>query len=324
MMREITGARYAIATTNGTAALHMAFILAGVKDGEEVITQPLTFVATCNAIVYERAIPVFVDVDRDTLGMSPQALKEFLEKNCERRGNLCVNSISGRRIAAVAPMHTFGHPVRITDIVDICSEWGLPVIEDAAESLGSYVKGLHTGTFGMIGAFSFNGNKTVTCGGGGCIVTNDEAIGKKAKYLTTTAKVPHPWSYFHDQVGYNYRLPNLNAALACAQLEQLNGFLKNKRETALAYAKFCRSEEINFISEPANCTSNYWLNAIVLDSLNERNSFLELAHSRGIMARPIWTLMNKLPMFSQAHQEHIDNAVWLEQRVVNLPSSYRR
>jgi perosamine synthetase len=323
MMREITGARYAIAATNGTAALHMSLILAGVKAGDEVITQPLTFVATCNAISYQQAIPVFVDVDRDTLGLSPNALKGFLEKNCEKRGNTCINSLSGRRIAAVVPMHTFGHPVKISEIVDLCNEWYLPVVEDAAESLGSYFNNQHTGTFGLFGAFSFNGNKTVTCGGGGCIVTNDEAIGKKAKYLTTTAKVPHPWLYFHDEIGYNYRLPNINAALACAQLEQLDGFLQKKRETAMAYEAFCKTIGIKYLNEPLGGKSNYWLNAIIFNSLNERNSFLELAHSQGIMARPIWTLMNKLPMFTMHYHENIDNAVWLEDRVVNLPSSFR-
>lgn len=324
MMRDITGSRYAIAVTNGTAALHMSLILAGVKDGDEVITQPLTFVATCNAISYQRAHPVFVDVDKSTLGLSPEAIRIFLEENCEKRSDCCFNKVTGRRIAAVVPMHTFGFPARIVELVQLCTDWHIPLIEDAAESLGSYVGEKHTGTFGLLGIFSFNGNKTVTCGGGGCIVTDNEELGKLAKYLTTTAKVPHQWEFFHDQIGYNYRLPNINAALACAQLEQIPTFLKNKRETASAYQKFCLENEIPFISEPLGTRANYWLNAIKLESREERNNFLSYSNSQKVMTRPMWVMMNRLPPFAQAQCGCLSNAEQLESVVVNLPSSVRK
>ena len=229
-MKEKTGAKYAVATVNGTQALHIAMIMAGVESGDEVITQPLTFVATTNAIHYTGGSPVFVDVDKDTMGMSPDALRAFLEKNVSVVDGVAVNKVSGKKVAACVPMHTFGFPCAIDEIVAICDEYAIPVVEDSAESLGSYYKGKHTGTFGKLGIFSFNGNKTITCGGGGCIVTDDEAMAKRAKHVTTTAKVPHKWEYVHDEIGFNYRLPNLNAALACAQLEQLDSFIDNKKE----------------------------------------------------------------------------------------------
>jgi aminotransferase in exopolysaccharide biosynthesis len=323
MMREITGARYAIATVNGTAALHIALVLAGVRMGDEVITQALSFVATCNAIAYEHAHPVFVDVDLDTFSLSPVALRKFLELNAEKRADGCYNRGTGRRIAAVVPMHTFGLPGRIEELSAICSEWGIVLVEDAAESLGSTIDGRHTGTFGKIGAFSFNGNKTVTCGGGGCVVTDDEAIGKLGKHLTTTAKVPHAWEFMHDQVGYNYRLPNLNAALACAQLEQLPAILANKRETAQRYERFCAEKDIPFARERDGAASNYWLNAILVGSFDEREALLAYSNGAGVMARPVWKLMHRLPAFAAAQRDSLENSEWLEARLVNIPSSVR-
>lgn len=323
MMRELTGARYAIATMNGTAALHMSLILAGVADGDEVITQPLSFVATCNAISYQRAHPVFIDVDFDTMSLSPTALRAFLEQVAERRDGGAWNRGTGRRIAAVVPMHTFGLPGRIVEIAEICEEWGIPLVEDAAESIGSRVGDRHTGTFGKVGAFSFNGNKPVTCGGGGCIVTDDERLGVLAKHLTTTAKVAHPYEYVHDQVGYNYRLPNLNAALACAQLEQLPAMQANKRATAEKYADFCASHGIDFARELDGTTSNYWLNAVIAGSSDERDALLEASNRAGIMTRPVWRLMHRLPAFNAAQCGPLSNSEALEARVVNIPSSVR-
>lgn len=323
MMQDITGARHAVATVNGTAALHMALILAGVRDGDEVVTQPLSFVATCNALAYQRAHPVFVDVDADTLGLSPAALRDFLETHCERVAGQCRNKTTGRRVAAVVPMHTFGLPGRIDEIVAVCERWGLAVIEDAAESLGSYVGARHTGTIGQMGAFSFNGNKTVTSGGGGCLVTNDTALARLAKHLTTTAKLPHRWEFLHDQVGFNYRMPNLNAALACAQLEQLEKFLADKRATALAYAQRCGELGIPFLAERPGTTSNYWLNAILTAGREERDRFLAYGNDHGVMVRPIWTLLSQLPAFSDAFCAPIPQAEAACARVVNLPSSVR-
>jgi perosamine synthetase len=318
---EFTGAKYAIATSNGTSALHISLIIAGVEVGDEVITQPLTFVATCNAISYSNAKPIFVDVDRDTMGMSPEALESFLSLNATIKNLQCVNKSTGNIIKACIPMHTFGHPCRINDIQKICKKWNIALIEDSAESLGSFYNGQHTGTFGDLGVLSFNGNKIITSGGGGCILTNKEEIAKKAKHITTTAKEPHKWDYTHDMVGYNYRMPNLNAALIVAQLEQLNTFLKNKRLLAKTYENFFNNRGLNFVSEPENSKSNYWLNSIILDDLNKRNLFLEETNSQGIMTRPIWTLMNKLSMFKEAQCGNLTNAEWLENRVVNIPSS---
>lgn len=323
MMRDITGARHAIATVNGTAALHMALILAGVQDDDEVITQPLSFVATCNAIAYQRAHPVFVDVDRHTMSLSPAALEQFLAEHAERRDSGCFNRTSGRRIAAVVPMHTFGLPGAIEALLEVCARWGLPLVEDAAESLGSWVGDRHTGRFGLLGAFSFNGNKTVTCGGGGCIITDDDGLGRLGKHLTTTAKLPHAWDFFHDQVGYNYRLPNLNAALACAQLEQLSAIVDNKRATAAVYRQFCAENGIAFADERPGTRSNFWLNAILVDEPHERDLLLELSNAQGIMTRPVWKLLQRLPAFSTAQCGPLDQSEWLEQRLINIPSSVR-
>ncbi|PUE64455.1 LegC family aminotransferase [Arcobacter caeni] len=315
------GSKYAIATVNGTAALHISLILADVQKDDEVITQALTFIATCNAISYIGAKPIFVDVDLDTMGMSPKSLKEFLESNCELVNKQCINKTTKKIIKACVPMHTFGHPCRIDEIKEICDTWNIILVEDAAESLGSYYKEKHTGTFGKIAAFSFNGNKIITSGGGGVIVTDDEVLAKRAKHITTTAKIPHPYEYVHDEIAYNYRLPNLNAALLVAQLEQLNGFLESKRELALKYKEFFAKEDIIFIEEPKDSKANYWLQAILLKDKNQRDEFLEFTNKNGVMTRPIWRLMNELEMFKDCQKDDLKNSKYLEERVVNIPSS---
>ncbi len=323
MVIETTGINHAIATVNGTAALHVALELVGVKPGDEVITQPLSFIATCNAITYCGAKPVFVDVDRETLGMSPQSLKDFLLKNVIKSADGSLNKRTGKKISAVLPMHTFGHPCLIEDIAEICDKFNIPLIEDAAESLGSYYKGRHTGSFGKVAIFSFNGNKTITTGGGGMIVTNDKALALRAKHTTTTAKSPHPYEFLHDEIGYNYRLPNINAALGCAQMEKLKQFLEDKRAIADIYSKFFRSIDINFIYEPKHSNSNYWLNGLILENKEMRDNFLRELNDAGVMSRPIWRLMNTLKMFSDCECADISNAKWLEERVINIPSSAR-
>jgi len=318
------GSKYAIATVNGTSALHISLILAGVKSGDEVITQPLTFIATCNAISYCGAKPLFVDVDLDTMGMSAESLRDFLEKNCEILDRKCVNKSTKKTITACVPMHTFGHPCKIEAIKEICDKWNITLVEDAAESLGSYYKKRHTGTFGKMGAFSFNGNKIITSGGGGVIVTDDESLAKKAKHLTTTAKIPHPYEYVHDEIGYNYRMPNINAALLVAQLEQLDAFLSNKKETAQIYKDFFANiESMEFLAEPQDSVSNYWLHSIMLKDKEQRDKFLEFTNKNGVMTRPIWRLMNELEMFKDCQSSSLDNAKYLSQRVVNIPSSVR-
>jgi aminotransferase in exopolysaccharide biosynthesis len=322
MMQDITGAKYAVATMNGTAALHLAIRLLNVKPGDEIITQPLTFVATANAIAYEHATPHFVDVDEDTMGLSPSALKERLEEVAEVREGVCYNKETGNKISACIPMHTFGLPARIDKIVAVCNEYNIPVLEDSAESLGCYYNDQHTGTFGVLGTFSFNGNKTVTSGGGGAVVTNDEELAKRAKHLSTTAKVPHKWEYVHDEVGYNYRMPNVNAALACAQLEQLDRFIEVKREIFGEYKAFLQNvNEIHIQEEMSNTKSNYWLNAIRFENRENRDAFLEYSNSNGVMTRPAWHLMNKLAMFEHSPCGKLDTAEALANTVVNIPSS---
>ncbi len=323
MMVEYTGAKYAIATVNGTAALHIALKLVDTDENCEVITQPLTFIATCNAISYCNAKPIFVDVDRDTMGLSPESLKIFLETETIQKDDICYNKTTGKKITAVIPMHTFGHPSKIDEISIICDEYNIALVEDAAESLGSYYKGQHTGTFGKIAAFSFNGNKTITTGGGGMMITDDEELAKHAKHLTTTAKVPHAYEYIHDEIGYNYRLPNLNAALGCAQMEILDDILKNKRELAGKYVTFFEKQNIDFVMELEDSKVNYWLNAIILKDKEERDIFLKETNDKGVMTRPIWTLMNKLEMFKECQCTDLTNAIWLEERVVNIPSGAR-
>lgn len=371
MIREFTGTKYAIATVNGTAALHVALKLADVEQGDLVITQPLTFIATCNAISYCGAEPVFIDIDRRTLGLSPDALEKWLRENVdvidgglvgresleglESLGGLegqgtgkptqpskppqqrspqhsqlsqpsfcCIHKASKRRISACVPMHTFGHPCEIDSIVEICTRYHIPVVEDSAESIGSYYKGRHTGTFGKLGILSFNGNKTITTGGGGMIMTDDEDLGKLAKHITTTAKIPHPWKFEHDMIGYNYRLPNVNAALGCGQMEQLPKILANKRETARRYQDLCsRITDIEFIAEPAESISNFWLNVILLKNKETRDEFLQQASTCKVMTRPAWILMNKLDMFAKSICGDMSISEDIESRLINIPSSFR-
>ena len=311
----------AVATVNGTAALHVALQLAGVKAGELVVTQPLTFVATCNAITYCGAQPLFIDVDRHTLGLSPRKLEAWLVENARMDAHGCCRATrTGQVIRGCVPMHTFGHPAELDGLVDVCARWGIALVEDAAESLGSTYKGRHTGTFGVLGALSFNGNKIITTGGGGMILASQE-VGALAKHLTTTAKVSHPYEYVHDEVGYNYRLPNLNAALGCAQFERLEQFIAAKRALAAQYAQFLAGSSLKFVSEPPECRSNYWLNAVVCEDRNERDALLKVTNDRQVMTRPIWSLMTHLPMYSHCPKGDLHNAEWLEARVVNLPSS---
>lgn len=316
------GSKYAIATVNGTASLHISLILSDVQKDDEVITQPLTFIATCNAISYIGANPIFVDVDLDTMGLSPKFLKDFLENNCEIKNNKCINKTTNKIIKACVPMHTFGHPCKIDEIREICDYWKISLVEDAAESLGSYYKSRHTGTFGKLGVFSFNGNKIITSGGGGVIVTDDETLAKRAKYITTTAKIPHKWEYEHDEIGFNYRMPNLNAALLVAQLEQLDSFIESKRELALKYENFFHSNnDIDFIKEKKDTISNYWLQAVLVKDIEKRDEFLEFTNKNGVMTRPIWKLMNELKMFKDCQCINLENSKYLEQRVVNISSS---
>ena len=318
---DYVGANFAVATSNGTSALHVALLLANVTESDEVIAQSLSFIATCNAISYCGAAPVFIDVDKDTMGMSPSALQKFLENNTSIKNQQCINNKTDKVIKACVPMHTFGHPCRIDEIKDICDKYYICLIEDAAESLGSLYKDKHTGTFGQMGVMSFNGNKIITAGGGGCIVTNNEVLAKKAKHLTTTAKITHKWEYTHNMVGYNYRMPNLNAALLVAQLENLESFLLNKRELAMMYKDFFSDKACHFVEESLHSKSNYWLNTIILKDKEQRDLFLEEANSKGVMIRPVWTLMNKLTMFKHSQCYGLTNVEWLEERVVNIPSS---
>ncbi|WP_029994926.1 LegC family aminotransferase [Sphingomonas sp. YL-JM2C] len=315
------GAAHGIATVNGSAALHAALVVAGVERGDEVVTQALTFIATCNAISYAGARPVFVDVDPDTLGMSPAALRRWLEANTRREGGRTVNAATGARIAACMPMHSFGIPCRIAEIAALCEEFGIVLVEDSAESLGSFVGARHTGTFGRIAAFSFNGNKIVTTGGGGVIVTDDADLARRAKHLTTTAKRPHPYEFFHDEIGFNYRLPNLNAALGVAQMEALPVMLAIKAEVAERYRAFCAAHGLRFVAAPEGTVPNHWLNAIILDDRAARDAFLEASNAAGVMTRPIWQLMSELPMYADCQNDGLGNARWLAERVVNLPSS---
>jgi len=318
---EFVGCKHAVATVNGTAALHVAIELAGVRAGDEVISQALTFIATCNAISYAGAKPLFIDVDLDTMGLSPAALKRFLERNAEKRANGTFNKTSGKKISACVPMHTFGFPCRITEIAEICADWNIALIEDAAESLGSYVGSRHTGTFASMATLSFNGNKVITTGGGGMIITDDSELAARAKYITTTAKVPHPYEFVHDAIGYNYRMPNLNAALGCAQMERLEEFLTIKARLAGQWDTFFHDRDVDFVKGISGNNANHWLNAIILDSKSDRDEFLKVTNESDVMTRPIWTLMSKLPMFKDCQTDGLENSLWLEDRVVNIPSS---
>jgi len=326
-MAEYTGAIKAVACVNGTNALHLALKIAGVEPETEVITQALTFVATSNAISYCTAIPVYIDVDPDTMGLSPTALRKWLKEfsdirfNNSTKKNETVNVISGRKISACVPMHTFGHPCRIDEITEICNQYNIPVVEDAAESLGSLYRNRHTGTFGKIGVLSFNGNKIITTGGGGMLLFNDDELAKKAKHLSTQAKLPHPWEFVHNEIGYNYRMPNINAALGVAQMEYLDFFLEKKRKTALLYKEFFDRMNICFFTEPEFAKSNYWLNVIMLDSREDRDDLLKITNGSGIMTRPVWQLMNKLKMFKDCQKDDLKNSLCFEERIVNIPSS---
>lgn len=324
MVAEYTGAKKAVVCVSGTNALHMAMMLVGVERDDEVLTQALTFIATCNAISYIGAHPVFIDVDKDTMGLSPKAVKAWLEVHAEIKDNACYNKTTGRRIKCCVPMHTFGHPIHIDELVEVCKEWHIELVEDAAESIGSFYKGKHTGTFGKVGAISFNGNKTITTGGGGMLLFMDEELAKLAKHLTTQAKVPHRWEFVHDHIGYNYRMPNINAAIGCAQMEHLEEFVLNKRETAAKYEGFFKDmEDVEFFTEPSDCRANYWLNAVILKDKEAQLEFLQQTNDNGVMTRPIWELMNRLPMFEHCQNDGLENTIWFADRVVNIPSSVR-
>ncbi len=322
MTAAYTGSASAVVCVNGTAALHIALMQVGTGAGDEVITQPLTFIATTNAITYTGAVPLFIDIDPETLGLSPDSLREFLEEHGETRDDgFTYNRGTGRRIRACVPVHTFGHPARITEISRICREYNLALVEDAAESMGTTFRGRHTGTFGDYGTLSFNGNKIITTGGGGMVLTGDAAAGRRIKHLTTQAKVSHRWAFFHDETGYNYRMPNINAALGVAQLETLDRYVANKRGLANAYREFFRGTDFEFFNEPDEAFSNYWLNVLIMPDETERDRFLAYTNDHGIQTRPAWTLMHRLPMFRECPRGNLAHAEWLEARIVNIPSS---
>ena len=322
MVVDFTGAARAVVCVNGTNALYMSLLLSGVEQGDEVITQPLTFIATANAISYLNAYPVFCDVDEDTMGLSPVSVRKWLEDNAEIKNNACYNKSTGRKISAVVPMHTFGHPVHLDEFAELCEEWKLALVEDAAESIGSFYKEKHTGLFGKVAALSFNGNKTITTGGGGMLLFTDKELGEKAKHLTTQAKIPHRWEFKHDAIGYNYRMPNINAALGCAQMENIEKVLENKRKTAMAYKEFFAGSEIKFFDEPKDCKSNFWLNAVLLPNKEAQIKFLEETNDAKVQTRPIWELMNRLEMFKSCQHGGLSNAEMFADRVVNIPSGY--
>lgn len=323
-LAEFTGAAHAVAVVNGTAALHIALMLAGVEPNCEVLMPSLTFVATANAVSYCGAVPHLCDVERRTMGLDPSKLSDHLEKNTERRPEGCFNRRTGHKIAAIVPMHAFGHPVDMTSLLNVAEHWGLPIVEDAAESLGSYYNGQHTGTFGRLGILSFNGNKIVTTGAGGAILTNDQALAARARHITTTAKQPHAWEYVHDEIGYNYRMPNINAALGCAQLEQLPGFLDRKRWLAERYIKtFAGIEGVQVFTEPPGSRSNYWLNVLILDQTDAalRDQLLAALNDAKLQSRPIWRPMHQLPIYQQCPKMDLSVTEELACRVINVPSS---
>lgn len=321
-IQSFTGSTRAIATVNGTAALHTALYMAGVGVGDLVLTQALTFVATCNAIHQLGAEPVFIDIEPEVFGLCPQATQAWLEANAQLDNDgQCRHKTSGACIKALLPMHTFGHPVRLAELQALCEQWNLCLIEDAAESLGSYYQGQHTGTLGRFGALSFNGNKIITTGGGGILLCQSVEDGVSAKHITTTAKQPHPFEFYHDQPGFNYRLPNLNAALGCAQMEQLEARLISKRGVAERYEKFFAGSDFRFVKEPSYGRSNYWLNAIYCPSVQARNELLEKTNAQGVMTRPVWQLMHRLPMYQHCHRGDLYNAEKAEAHLINLPSS---
>lgn len=322
LLQDITGVKKAIPVVNGTSGIQVALNLVGVKKNDEVITQALTFVATVNAIAYNNAHPIFLDVDIDTMGLSSNSVSDFLDKYGELRDDGCYNKSTGRRISACLPMHTFGFPVHLDELIKVCKLWKIPIVEDAAESLGSLYKGKPTGTFGEVGVYSFNGNKIITTGGGGVIVTNNIKLGDRAKFLTTTAKLPHKYEFIHNELGYNFRMPNINAALGCAQLEQLPLFLEYKAKLANEYAVFFENRGIKFRKETENTKANYWLMCLELESKKDKDLFLEQTNNSGIMTRPIWQLMFRLPMYENCQKDSQKNARFLEQRIVNIPSGF--
>ncbi|MDK9762816.1 LegC family aminotransferase [Vibrio sp. D420a] len=316
-----TGTAKAVATVNGTAALHAALYMADVQRGDLVVTQALTFVATCNALYHMGAEPIFLDVSPVSLGLCPKAVDAFLEENAEVTDAGCIHKKTGRRIKAVVPMHTFGHPVELDELVVVCLKWNITLVEDAAESLGSFYKGKHTGTIGDFGAVSFNGNKIITTGGGGMVLCKTQELGARTKHVTTTAKVPHPYEFFHDEPGFNYRMPNLNAALGCAQMEVIEQYLKQKRVLAEDYKSFFKGTDFKFVTEPEYAQSNYWLNGIICPDVTTREQVLEETNRSGVMTRPIWQLMHRLPMFANTMRDDLRVSEFLEQRLINLPSS---
>ena len=321
-MALYTGTKKAVVCVSGTNALHMSLMLVGVERDDEVLTQALTFIATCNALSYIGARPIFIDVDKTTMGLSPDAMKEWLVRNAEIKNGQCYNKHTGRRVKACVPMHTFGHPVRIEELVALCEEYHIELVEDAAESIGSRYKNRHTGTFGKVGAISFNGNKTITTGGGGMMLFQDEELGKQAKHITTQAKISHRWEFRHDHIGYNYRMPNINAALGCAQLENLDKYIESKRQVAAEYEEFFKNiPGMEFFVDSED--TFYWLNAVILKDKEAQLDFLQQTNDNGVMTRPIWELMNRLPMFEHCENDGLKNTIWFADRVVNIPSSVR-
>lgn len=321
MVEAYTGAAKAVAIVNGTAALHASLHVAGISRGDLVITQALTFVATCNALHQMGAEPLFVDVSRTSLGLCPKAMDAYLADNAYVEGAGCYHRQTDQRIRAVVPMHTFGHPVELDELLAVCKKWGLLLIEDAAESLGSFYKGKHTGTLGDFGAVSFNGNKIITTGGGGVVLCNSVGSGECMKHVTTTAKVPHPYEFFHDEPGFNYRMPNLNASLGCAQMETLESYIDSKRELAGLYKLFFSNSGVTFFEEPEYARSNYWLNSVLCSNKVQRDDLLKITNDAGVMTRPVWQLMSRLPMYKNALHGDLSNSEYLEERLLNLPSS---
>ncbi|MGR5464705.1 LegC family aminotransferase [Photobacterium damselae subsp. damselae] len=320
-IKSYTGTARAVATVNGTAALHAALYMANVQRGDLVITQALTFVATCNALYHIGAEPIFVDVSPVSLGLCPKAVDAFLQEYAEVTDDGCIHKKTGRRIKAIVPMHTFGHPVELDELIAICLKWNITLIEDAAESLGSFYKGKHTGTFGDFGAVSFNGNKIITTGGGGMVLCKTQELGARTKHVTTTAKVPHPYEFFHDEPGFNYRMPNLNAALGCAQMEVIELYLKQKRQLAECYKDFFNGTDFKFVTEPEYAKSNYWLNAVICPDKESREEILTRTNSSGVMTRPIWKLMHRLPAFENAIRDDLTQSEFIESHLINLPST---
>lgn len=316
-----TGTAKAVATVNGTAALHASLYMANVKRGDLVITQALTFVATCNALYHMGAEPIFVDVSPVSLGLCPKAVDAFLQEHAEVTEIGCIHKQTGKRIKAVVPMHTFGHPVELDELVKVCEKWDITLVEDAAESLGSFYKGKHTGTIGDFGAVSFNGNKIITTGGGGMVLCKTQELGARTKHVTTTAKAPHPYEFFHDEPGFNYRMPNINAALGCAQMEVIEQYLQQKRQLAESYNHFFKGTDFKFVTEPDYAQSNYWLNAVICPNRESREEVLSSTNDSGVMTRPIWQLMHNLPMFENAIRGDLTYSEFIEKHLINLPST---